>query len=247
MESVEGNNMAVKVAFIHDANKLSREEERHENVDENNNDRFAITQCIGETDTHLGALITRYAQTLTNYSLRYPTNQNFNYEALAPLLQFHLNNAGDPFLGSNLHGILVGREQLPDGILYTSEDSHYSIFKIARMYRMQCVKVASLISGEIDCAQLQTSLLANKDKPAIINLNIDDNFTRRWNLASNKNIAHVVVLKHVTIEMLDTFVCEFVQKRSVWYKDGQVQPLCISKDVGSRNCACSIHKLSINY
>ncbi|KAL5069745.1 hypothetical protein RYX36_020632 [Vicia faba] len=96
--------MAVKVAFIHDANKLSRVEERHENVDENNNDRFAITQCIGETDTHLGALITRYAQTLTNYSLRnlgYPTNQDFNYEALAPLLQFHLNNAGDPFLGSS--------------------------------------------------------------------------------------------------------------------------------------------------
>ncbi|RDY07583.1 Serine decarboxylase 1, partial [Mucuna pruriens] len=25
----------------------------------------------------------------------------------------------------NLHGILVGREQLPDGILYTSQDSHY--------------------------------------------------------------------------------------------------------------------------
>ncbi|CAI8604368.1 unnamed protein product [Vicia faba] len=95
MESVEGNNSAVTVAFIHDANKLSREEERHENV-ENNSDRFSITQCIGETDTHLDALITRYAHTLTNYSLRnlgYPTNQDFNYEALAPLLQFHLNNA----------------------------------------------------------------------------------------------------------------------------------------------------------
>jgi histidine decarboxylase len=31
----------------------------------------------------------------------YPTNQNFNYSALAPLLNFHLNNAGDPFLGSS--------------------------------------------------------------------------------------------------------------------------------------------------
>ncbi|KAL5069744.1 hypothetical protein RYX36_020631, partial [Vicia faba] len=83
---------------------INLEEERHENVDENNSDRFSITQCIGETDTHLDALITRYAHTLTNYSLRnlgYPTNQDFNYEALAPLLQFHLNNAGDPFLGSS--------------------------------------------------------------------------------------------------------------------------------------------------
>lgn len=72
----------------------------------------------------------------------------------------------------NLHGILIGREKFPDGILYTSQDSHYSIFKIARMYRMQCIKVGTLINGEIDCADLKTLLLAHKDKPAIINLNI---------------------------------------------------------------------------
>jgi len=37
---------------------------------------------------------------------------------------------------------------------------------------MQCVKVGSLLSGEIDCVELEASLLAHKDKPAIINLNI---------------------------------------------------------------------------
>lgn len=31
----------------------------------------------------------------------YPTNQNFDYDALAPLLHFHINNAGDPFMGSS--------------------------------------------------------------------------------------------------------------------------------------------------
>ena len=31
----------------------------------------------------------------------------------------------------NLHGILVGRENLPDGILYASRESHYSVFKWA--------------------------------------------------------------------------------------------------------------------
>lgn len=41
----------------------------------------------------------------------------------------------------NLHGILVGRENLPDGILYTSKASHYSVFKAARMYRMDVVPV----------------------------------------------------------------------------------------------------------
>lgn len=72
----------------------------------------------------------------------------------------------------NLHGILVGREVLPDGILYGSRESHYSVFKAARMYRMECVKVETLISGEIDCADFKVKLLANKDKPAIINVNI---------------------------------------------------------------------------
>lgn len=31
----------------------------------------------------------------------------------------------------NLHGILVGRENLSDGILYASRESHYSVFKCA--------------------------------------------------------------------------------------------------------------------
>ena len=60
----------------------------------------------------------------------------------------------------------------PDGILYASKDTHYSIFKAARMYRMECVKVDTLMSGEIDCADFRAKLLANKDKPAIINVNI---------------------------------------------------------------------------
>ena len=44
----------------------------------------------------------------------------------------------------NLHGLYVGRENLPDGILYASQESHYSVFKAARMYRMPAVKVRGL-------------------------------------------------------------------------------------------------------
>lgn len=60
----------------------------------------------------------------------------------------------------------------PDGILYASKESHYSVFKAARMYRMECVKVETLVTGEIDCADFKTKLLPNKEKPAIINVNI---------------------------------------------------------------------------
>lgn len=64
------------------------------------------------------------------------------------------------------------REVLPDGILYASRDSHYSVFKAARMYRMEAVKVNTLLSGEIDCADLERKLTEGKDKPAILNVNI---------------------------------------------------------------------------
>ena len=40
------------------------------------------------------------------------------------------------------------------------------------MYRMECVKVATLVTGEIDCADFKEQLLQNKNKPAIINVNI---------------------------------------------------------------------------
>jgi len=72
----------------------------------------------------------------------------------------------------NLHGILVGRENLPDGILYASEDSHYSIFKAARMYRMDVIKVKSQSHGEMDYENFEDLLKMNKDRPAIINVNI---------------------------------------------------------------------------
>ncbi|KAJ6352604.1 hypothetical protein OIU76_001774 [Salix suchowensis] len=342
----------------------------------------------------------------------------------------------------NLHGILVGREAFPNGVLYASRESHYSVFKAARMYRMDCEKVDCLISGEIDCADFKAKLLANKDKPAIINVNIgttvkgavddldlviqtleesgfsedrfyihcdgalfglmmpfvkrvsdfidsmkkmiglmsigsvsvlvfsalliflggkqapkvtfkkaigsvsvsghkfvgcpmpcgvqitrmehinalsrnveylasrdatimgsrnghapiflwytlnrkgykgfqkevqkclrnahylkdrlhdagissmlnelsstvvferplDEEFVRRWQLACQGNIAHVVVMPSVTIEKLDDFLNELVEKRSTWYQDGEAQPPCIAADVGSENCACASHK-----
>jgi histidine decarboxylase len=72
----------------------------------------------------------------------------------------------------NLHGILVGREVLPDGILYASRESHYSVFKAARMYRMDASKIGTLETGEIDYDELRAELTRNKGRPAVLNLNI---------------------------------------------------------------------------
>ncbi|CAI5480612.1 unnamed protein product [Closterium sp. Yama58-4] len=72
----------------------------------------------------------------------------------------------------NLHGILVGREVLPDGVLYASRESHYSVFKAARMYRMECEKVATHTAGDIDCRDLAGKLAKHRGRPAILNVNI---------------------------------------------------------------------------
>lgn len=74
----------------------------------------------------------------------------------------------------NLYGIYLGRENLPDGVLFASEDSHYSVWKAARMYRMEAEIVDSNPDGTINIEALKKGLLRNRarGKPAIVNVNI---------------------------------------------------------------------------
>jgi histidine decarboxylase len=72
----------------------------------------------------------------------------------------------------NLHGILLARECHPDAILYTSNETHYSIFKAARYYRMDCNAIPTLPMGEINYDLLAQELDRNRHVPAIINVNI---------------------------------------------------------------------------
>ncbi|KAG8382027.1 hypothetical protein BUALT_Bualt05G0033700 [Buddleja alternifolia] len=396
-----------------------------------------LTKIVTEFEEHLAERASHY--------LGYPSNQNCkHFVGLSQLLQFNINNCGDPFtegdlgmhtkkfevgvldwfaklweiekdeyLGyvtnggteGNLHGILLGRELLPNGVLYTSQESHYSLFKIARMYRMDCETISSLATGEMDYADLKRKLLIHKDRPAIINvivgttfkgalddldivietledcgfsqnqfyihcdaamfgfitpflnqvpkytfkkpigsmsvsghkfmgtpmpcgvqitrksrvnsisqsieyissldntiagsrnghssmflwygLNIkglkglqkdfeeclrnarylrdclkdagistmlnemsnvviferppDHEFVRHWQLQCLRKMAHIVIMPHVSIEMLDKFLHNLIKKRGIWYESGKVEPPCLAEDIGICNCACSLH------
>jgi len=72
----------------------------------------------------------------------------------------------------NLQAILVGRENFPDGILYSSSESHYSIFKAAHFYRMEAKSIPTSYDGCMRLDLLRNEILKNKDKPVIINANI---------------------------------------------------------------------------
>ncbi|OEL13100.1 Serine decarboxylase 3 [Dichanthelium oligosanthes] len=72
----------------------------------------------------------------------------------------------------NSHGLLVGTELFPEGILYASQDSHYSIFKISKMYIVKCIKIDMTASGEMDYDDFRSKLLKNTMSPGIVNVNI---------------------------------------------------------------------------
>ncbi len=96
---------------------------------------------------------------------------------------------------SNLHGILLARECHPDGILYSSKETHYSIFKAARYYRMDAKAIPTLPQGEIDYDILEEEIEKNRDRDVIINVNIGttvkgavDNLDRILRILQNLNI-----------------------------------------------------------
>ncbi|WP_392482483.1 histidine decarboxylase [Nostoc sp. C110] len=72
----------------------------------------------------------------------------------------------------NLYGIFLAREIYPNGILYSSQDSHYSIPKAAKLFRIQHNVVNSQINGEMNYDHFEQLLSENRRYPAIINLNI---------------------------------------------------------------------------
>lgn len=74
----------------------------------------------------------------------------------------------------NLEGLWFAREKYPDGILYYSEQSHYSIKKIANILRMDSMVVPSDERGSIDINALKDMI--DLKKPVILLANIGSTF-----------------------------------------------------------------------
>ncbi len=72
----------------------------------------------------------------------------------------------------NLYGLYLGRELLPDGIVYFSQDSHYSVGKNLHFLNMRHIMIRSQPNGEIDYDDLRETLRIRRDAPPIIFANI---------------------------------------------------------------------------
>jgi histidine decarboxylase len=72
----------------------------------------------------------------------------------------------------NLYGLYLAREILPAGIVYFSQDSHYSVGKNLHFLNMRHIMIRSQASGEIDYEDLRETLRIRRDAPPIIFANV---------------------------------------------------------------------------
>ncbi len=72
----------------------------------------------------------------------------------------------------NLYGLYLARELMPDGMVYYSEDTHYSVSKNLRMLKMPNIMIRSQPNGEIDYDDLRETIRIHRQIPPIIMANI---------------------------------------------------------------------------
>lgn len=72
----------------------------------------------------------------------------------------------------NMYGLYLARELYPKGVVYYSQDTHYSVSKNIRMLGMEHVMIKSRRNGEMDYDDLQHMVSTWRSAPPIIFANI---------------------------------------------------------------------------
>ena len=71
-----------------------------------------------------------------------------------------------------MYGLYLGRELFPQGVVYFSQDTHYSVLKNLRVLNMRNIMIKSQDNGEIDYDDLYETIRINRDAPVIFLANI---------------------------------------------------------------------------
>jgi histidine decarboxylase len=89
----------------------------------------------------------------------------------APAGEFwgYITNGGTE---GNMYGLYLARELHPGGMVYFSEDTHYSVAKILRLQNMRNIMIRSLADGTMDLEDLRETVRIHRDVPPIIFANV---------------------------------------------------------------------------
>ena len=71
-----------------------------------------------------------------------------------------------------MYGLYMGRELFPDGVVYFSQDTHYSVVKLLRVLKARNIMLKSQDNGEVDYLDLYETIRINRDVPVIFMANI---------------------------------------------------------------------------
>lgn len=77
----------------------------------------------------------------------------------------------------NLYGLYLGREALPDAVLFHSSATHYSVPKAGRLLRMDARVVSALPDGRIDLTALERAVRDAGGRAAVVNVNLGTTMT----------------------------------------------------------------------
>ncbi len=72
----------------------------------------------------------------------------------------------------NMYGLYLGRELFPNGMVYFSQDTHYSVLKILSVLNMRNIMIKSQDDGEIDYGDLYETIRIHRDAPVIFIANV---------------------------------------------------------------------------
>lgn len=125
----------------------------------------------------------------------------------------------------NLYGMYLARETCPDGIVYFSQDSHYSVPKNLHFLGMRNIMIRSQANGEMDYEDLRETIRIRRDAPPIIFANIGTTMKEgRDNIAVIRGILDELAISRRYIHS-DAALCggyaAFLEPRPAWdFADG---------------------------
>jgi histidine decarboxylase len=125
----------------------------------------------------------------------------------------------------NMYGLYVARELFPEGMVYFSEDTHYSVAKILRVQHTRNIMIKSQPNGELDYEDLRETLRIHRDVPPILFANIGTTMKGSIdNLARIREILEDLAIGESYIHAdaaLSGMILPFVTKPPPWdFADG---------------------------
>jgi len=125
----------------------------------------------------------------------------------------------------NLYGMYLARERYPDGMVYFSRDSHYSVAKNLHFLGMRNIMLRTQANGEMDYEDFRESVRIRRDAPPIVFANIGTTMTEgRDDIATIRGILDDLAIERFHIHS-DAALCggyaAFLEPRPSWdFADG---------------------------